>query len=148
MENASKALIIAGAVLIAIILIGFGVKVLLTAKNSPEQVDQASQSLSTSMFNSQFESYFGTNVSAKQTRALISKIIVNNSQNSDHKIMVYFRDINNSEYTHNSSLTNLQNINNVLADNHLYNISISSSCSKFTGGYDNGYVACISIVEH
>lgn len=83
MENASKALIIAGAILLAILLIGVGMLVFQSARGS---IDEAVLKMSTqeiSMFNSSFTNYEGTKVKGSNVRALITEIINSNAGNSD-----------------------------------------------------------------
>ena len=77
MENASKALIIAGAILISIVLITLGVVILGQGQevvNSSNIDDTAIQS-----FNQKFTQYEGTNVSGSRVNALINAVIANNT---------------------------------------------------------------------
>ena len=70
MENASKALIIAGAILLAILIISLGIMIYQQA----------------STFNAKFEQYLGSNVRGAQVNALINTINTNNmSQDDDSK---------------------------------------------------------------
>ena len=84
MENASKALIIAGAILLAILIISLGIMIYQQASgvvnnNSMTEVD-------VSTFNSKFEQYLGSNVRGAQVNALINTINTNNmSQDDDSK---------------------------------------------------------------
>ena len=84
MENATKALLIAASVLVVIILIAISIRILSSTSGVTNQVDTVSSNLETSMFNSQFSSIAGSNVSGTQVKSLISKVIVNNAQNSQH----------------------------------------------------------------
>lgn len=89
MENASKALIIAGAILIAIVLIAVGVLVVNNMNEPVEQgiegmTDQAKQ-----IFNRKFESYQNTKQNANNVKALISAIRASNSSGTQiNKIKV------------------------------------------------------------
>lgn len=76
MENATKALIIAAAILIAIVLISLGVYVLSIGQESISNVDMSSQEVTT--FNAQFESYEGQNVLGSKVNALLSAVLQNN----------------------------------------------------------------------
>ncbi len=76
MENASKALIIAGAILISILLIGLGVYVYQTASSATSTVDLSSQAAQAQ--NNQFRSYFGERVQAAQVKNLMNAIRSNN----------------------------------------------------------------------
>ena len=62
MENASKALIIAGAILISILIIGLGVFIYNQAANTVGKANLGSQEAQAQ--NQQFEAYFGDKKSA------------------------------------------------------------------------------------
>ena len=74
MENASKALIIAGSILIAILLIAFGVQILSSTNGTAEQVKVASQTTEVAMFNSKFTQYVGKNRTSSQVKSLLNTI--------------------------------------------------------------------------
>ena len=81
MENASKALIIAGAILLAILIISLGIMIYNQASgvvnnNSMSQVDITS-------FNSQFTQYEGTNVRGAQVNSLLSQVQSSNVSNQE-----------------------------------------------------------------
>ena len=69
MENASKALIIAGAILLSILLIGLGMMVYSKAKGTLD--DTGIDDVAVQTFNSKFSDYEGTN-------ALLTTIVNNN----------------------------------------------------------------------
>ena len=76
MENASKALIIAGAILLAILIISLGIMIYNQASgvvnnNAISEVDITS-------FNQKFTQYEGDNVKGTQVDALIDQIRTNN----------------------------------------------------------------------
>ena len=145
MENATKALIIAGSVLIVIVLIALGINILGSTSDVTDQVDSVSESMAQSVFNSQFTSYFDNSTSGTQAKSLISKVISNNST-SDHKIFINFYASNGSGIlTHQKTTSGLQSIYNQITNTARYKIRISSGCGTYSGGYNNGYVACISI---
>ena len=77
MENASKALIIAGAVLIAIIIITFGIIVVNNARNQIGGANLSKEEITA--FNSQWDNYCGGNKSASEIRSLLSAIITSNA---------------------------------------------------------------------
>lgn len=89
MENATKALIIAGAVLIAIVLIAVGMKILGSTKGVTDNVDNISDTMSKSMFNSQFEQYEGYQ-KGSTVRTLFSKLVANNA-NNERKVQFQYR---------------------------------------------------------
>ena len=76
MENASKALIMAAAILIAIVLISLGVYVLGIGQESINNADMSEQEITT--FNAKFESYDGDNVMGSKVNALLNTIATNN----------------------------------------------------------------------
>mgnify|MGYP005781722369 FL=1 len=81
MENASKALIIAGAILLAILIISLGIMIYNQASgvvnnNSMSQVDISS-------FNQQFTQYEGTNVRGAQVNSLLSQVQSSNVSNQE-----------------------------------------------------------------
>lgn len=88
MENATKALLIAGSVLIAIVLIAVGIKILGSTSGVTEQVGQLSNSLETSIFNSQYTQYEGTQ-KRSAIRALYRLVQQNNSKNSNRQIEIW-----------------------------------------------------------
>ena len=76
MENASKALVIAGAILISILIIGLGVFIYNGAAGTVKKANLNSQEAQAQ--NGQFESYFGTHVSATEVKQLLSLVRSNN----------------------------------------------------------------------
>lgn len=83
MENASKALIIAGAILISILLIGVGVMVMNGAQGGIDEAIASMSAQEKDMFNTKFTQYGGTIVKGTNVRALIRNIISSNSTNQD-----------------------------------------------------------------
>ena len=77
MENASKALIIAGAILLAIIIISLGIMVVNNARNQIGGANLSKEEITT--FNSQWDNYCGGNKSAAEIRSLLSSIISSNA---------------------------------------------------------------------
>ncbi len=87
MENASKALIIAGAVLVAILLIAFGMIMINSARTPIDEATGQSEQQAIEIFNAQFASFAGNQVSGPSVRSLYSKILTSNAKTS-HKITV------------------------------------------------------------
>lgn len=83
MENATKALLIAAAVLIAIILISLGVSIVSSAQSQINKSSSALDSAEIEAFNAQFRSYEGTSVSGTKVQALARIIIQNNKLQAD-----------------------------------------------------------------
>lgn len=92
MENASKALLIAGAILICILLIGVGMMIFQSAQGTISEAVTQMSSSEKDMFNQQFQQYEGTRVNGANVKALINKINNNNNQledNNDPKYVTY-----------------------------------------------------------
>jgi len=107
MENASKALLIAGAVLIAIILIGIAMMMLNGIDGITSQSGQQLDSMEIQMFNRSFTDYVGAHVSGSNVRALINNIIANNNNYSgdpSRQIKIY---ISNQEKTPTAALADI-----------------------------------------
>ena len=81
MENASKALIIAGAILISIVLITFGVMILGQGSEVIKTSDMSETEVST--FNAKFTSFQGKKVRGSKVNSLINTVIQNNMSQDD-----------------------------------------------------------------
>ncbi len=77
MENASKALIIAGAILISILIVGLGVIIYNNVSGIAQSGTLDAQEIQA--HNSPFEGYFGNNVSGSNVRALLTQVSANNN---------------------------------------------------------------------
>ncbi len=80
MENASKALIIAGAILLAILLISLGIMIYTQASGVVN--NNAMSEVEISSFNKKFTQYGSSNVRGSQVNALIDAIVQNNLSNA------------------------------------------------------------------
>lgn len=87
MENASKALIIAGAILISILLISVGVLVMNSINPMKKSAQDRSETMAIESFNAQFISYEGDQ-SGSQVRAMLSAVNASNAVNTDHPVKV------------------------------------------------------------
>jgi len=82
MENATKFLIIAGAILIAIVLISVGMMLVNGAQTTiDEGINQMSQQ-EKQIFNKQFIAYEGGSVPGSSVNALIDTVVASNNANS------------------------------------------------------------------
>lgn len=86
MENATKALLIAAAVLVVIILIAFGMRIVSTSSGTQDQADATMNSTKAQAFNQKFEAYKGNRVNGSTVRNLITAITQNNISDPTHKI--------------------------------------------------------------
>lgn len=108
MENASKALIIAGAILLAILLISLGILVFNQASESANA--NALNDAQKTSFNQKFTKYEGDRVKGSMVKTLVQEIIASNSNpdNVDSKYIVQINGANvttsaASKYSTNSS---------------------------------------------
>mgnify|MGYP004662379515 CR=1 FL=1 len=80
MENASKALIIAGAILLSILLITLGIIVYRQAAGVMD--NNAMDETAVTTFNEKFQQYAGENVRGTQVNSLLNTVKQNNLSNS------------------------------------------------------------------
>ena len=85
MENASKALIIAGAILISILLIGIGIMVMNSINAPLDQAADEATAQAIRMFNDKFSSYSGQQTAAS-VKSLMTAIQASNGANSLNRI--------------------------------------------------------------
>ena len=88
MENASKALIIAGAILLSILLITLGVVVVSNVMPTINRANVNQQEVQT--FNAKFDSFGGSNKTATDVRSLYAAVI---SSNGSEKINATGREV-------------------------------------------------------
>ena len=93
MENATKALLIAAAILIAIIIISLGLAVVRQGQEAISNADMSDAEMET--FNSKFKTYEGTHVSTSDVNALLSSVLTHNQQETSNETnrtvtMTYF----------------------------------------------------------
>ena len=77
MENASKALLIAGAILLSILIISLGIMVFQNARSTVGNANLSEQEIQT--FNSKYTSYVGSNKTAATVESLIQTAIASNA---------------------------------------------------------------------
>ncbi len=83
MENASKALLIAGAILICILLIAIGMYVYNSASATVDSaVNQMSQQ-EKDIYNAKIKSYIGDTVKGSEVKSMIDNIISQNQENAN-----------------------------------------------------------------
>ena len=81
MENASKALIIAGAILLAIVIISLWLIVVNNVRNTVDTSNLSEQEIQS--FNAKFDSYEGSNISGARVNSLIQQVISTNQVTAD-----------------------------------------------------------------
>jgi len=85
MENASKALIIAGAILISILIIALGVFIYNNAANTVKSADMTEYEMQS--FNDKFQKYEGTQTGSS-VKALIDTVKANNSNSKNPNVTI------------------------------------------------------------
>ncbi|MBQ2917478.1 MAG: hypothetical protein IJE59_04895 [Clostridia bacterium] len=88
MENASKALIIAGAILISILLITIGIILINSGRDVVDTGTSGMTSQKIQTFNSQFTAYEGKR-KGSEIRSLINAVNASNATDSEHQVIVY-----------------------------------------------------------
>ena len=81
MENASKALIIAGAILLAIVIISLGLIVVNNTRGTVDKSNLSEQEIQS--FNAKFTAYEGDSVEGSRVNSLIQQVISTNQSTSD-----------------------------------------------------------------
>ena len=108
MENASKALIIAGAILISILIVGLGVIIYNNVADIAGDTSAIDQT-QVSAHNSPIESYFGDQVTGSNVRALITYVngINRTAQANDNTIgnYIYLKTTNSNIAASNAQVT-------------------------------------------
>ena len=127
MENASKALIIAGAILLSILIIGLGIFIFGQARSAMNNVNLNEQELQA--FNSKFEQYIGTNISGSNAMALCDLVRTHNNSNSqDPSKQVNIKNNTASNTSSPTAAVNVNNITNVKKDlraGYTYTVTVS-----------------------
>lgn len=124
MENASKALIIAGAILISIVLVSVGVIVVNSLNPDSAVEEMTKQEVQT--FNSKFDSSIGDNKLGSVARSLISTVMTNNTNTDDSNKVSVILD-NETEAVEQQALSLLRNKVNTSAR---YNITVTGTTSS------------------
>lgn len=126
MENASKALIIAGAILISILLIGIGMMIYNSAVKPVTDAGSRMDEMTKNMFNGKFENYEGSQ-KGSNVKTLISTVITSNAQNEDDIIVT----VNGK-----SSSADLSTLRSGITDGKTYTVSLTYN--------DNGIITAIT----
>ena len=129
MENASKALIIAGAILISILLISIGIILINSGRDITETGTSGMQSQKIQTFNSQFTAYEGTR-KGSEIKSIFNAVRASNATDEEHQ--VEFGDID--------SATDLKATKN-------YDVELSYSDDGTEGTTEKGYIWQITISE-
>lgn len=107
MENASKALIIAGAILLSILIISLGIMIYNQASGVVN--NNAVEEVEVQQFNEKFSQYFGEHVSGANVNALVNRVRTNNNKQDDvSKKVVIKQGSNDAEITLGNKKTNTE----------------------------------------
>lgn len=99
MENATKALLIAGSVLVVILLIAMGLRIFNSTNGTTKSAEETMDATEIATFNSQFLSYNRNNVRKSDALTLFNKIISSNSVNTKHQISYSIQNANSGTVT-------------------------------------------------
>lgn len=144
MENASKALLIAGAILIVILLIAVGMMVYQGAQGSINKAIGSMSSTEKDIHNKQFESYMGQKVSGSNLKTLYSKIISNNSNEDNVQVNI-------SKFSTDGTISGPNNtmITSAELSSSMSNIKTSASVTySVTAEYSDGVITKITITKN
>lgn len=148
MENASKALLIAGAVLIVIVLISVGMLIVSQANKVTDQTEGITTSQAAQTFNNQFTSYTGTQ-SGSSVKTLLTLIATNNATYKDsgeHTIAVYVNDTKTK--VGNKTLNDLNTSETKDINQYITNVPNSGKYTVKTSEFDtSGYITKIEITR-
>ena len=99
MENASKALIIAGAILLAILLISLGIMIFNQAQDTVNNSGMSQAEITA--FNNKFLKYEGTQ-KGSVVKSLVNEVISNNANSSNATVELKDKDNGNDEMEYTS----------------------------------------------
>lgn len=136
MENASKALIIAGAILLSILIIGLGMMIFTQAKNAI--TDTGLNDSKVTAYNSQFEDYMGENVNGTKVRSLYDLVRNHNITTQEDESLKISIDGATDATELNKAKTNIK-------AGKTYKVKVAED-----GGYDTktGYIVKITVMEN
>lgn len=103
MENATKALLIAAAILVAILIISLGLVVYNMAAETVQNVNMNDQEVKA--FNDKFMRYEGSNKKGANVNALINEVLQNNLNNADDPNKIVTLTIDDPSITINAGTT-------------------------------------------
>ena len=154
MENASKALLIAGAILIAILLISVAVLIINSTSSMSDRVSKQSSTMDTQSFNANLLSYTGDNLTIATVKELLTTIIAINGSDPDNYVMVDFFPTKSAEHASRAHIYKADALSLLLKTisqndkNYKYQIFVTPDCNHYglTNSYrPNGYIGSMSI---
>lgn len=133
MENASKALIIAGAILISILLISVGIMVMNSINDPLNQSEDEAKQQAIQMFNSKFTGYSGTQKAAG-VKALMTAVQSSAGADTAHAIKVS-----------GLSQTTAGGVQSAVKSNETYTVTIED---KEPTAKPDGYIDTITVTKN
>lgn len=135
MENASKALIIAGAILLSILIIGLGMLMFNQAKEAITGAGIDEQKVKT--YNAQFDDYMGTNVNGTKVRSLYETVRNHNITTQDDDSLIISINGENTASALNAAKATIKS-------GKTYTVTVPDD------GYDanTGYIINITVTEN
>lgn len=136
MENASKALIIAGAILLSILIIGLGMMIFTQARNAI--TDTGLNDSKVTAYNSQFEDYMGENVNGTKVRSLCDLVRNHNiTTQEDETLQITIAD--------KTTASDINSYKATIKAGKTYKVKVAED-----GGYDTktGYIVKITVEEN
>ena len=141
MENATKALMIAGAVLIAIMIIGVGMMIFTSGSNTVKENIAKLDQMEIKMFNSEFEGYEGKR-NGSMVKEMISTVIALNASNRDvhdeKLVKVSLTPKTGTPTSDKDDDAGLADIRKAIVNGKTYDVSF---------GYTSGLITSITIAE-
>lgn len=149
MENASKALIIAGAILLSILLISLGIMVYNNAKGTINNANLDQETIQTS--NEKITQYAGIGVSATQVNALMTAINANNGTNPKARITVTVKGLTSGKHYSGTytppTAAAAGSVGYIFSNGYTYNVTYTVATA--TGGMaTQGYVNAVTVELH
>lgn len=139
MENASKALIIAGAILLSILLISLGILVYSNAKGTISDSNLDSEAAQT--FNTKISQYCGKKKNSNDMNGLVAAISASNGaqkgKSDQHFITITITGVTNTYYTGSSVNLNQAKASNTSYPNFSAGITYQASYTTDDAGYIN-----------
>lgn len=139
MENATKALMIAGAVLLAILVIGIGMTIFRTTSDLVN-TDKIGQEISTGQFNSQFTTYEGKSKTGSDCRALIDIVISNNNYYTEQDDTARVVKVTADKDQEKTATADLEKIKKAIVPGSRYTVEVHKDSTT-------GYVDLITITK-
>lgn len=136
MENASKSILIAGSVIIALALVSIGFLILNSARNSADLSGIQIDNIVKEQYNSQYLIYDKNYVTGIEVKQCISDVLYNNSLEIENGIMLTGVTVDSKEYigivNNNGKKTVTDNIARLTSDTTKHSVGDISNSNRYT----------------